>query len=106
MVEERRHVAEPDPPEVEPFREADEVAGEAIAPDVRALPDPFGIGLVAEGVVQRAAVPRAAAVALSVRADREHRLVHRLAAIGAEEVEADQLLVHVEVEAVDALLRL
>ena len=39
------------------------------------LPDPARVGLVAEGVVERAAVLRAAAVALAVGADDEQRVV-------------------------------
>ena len=62
---------------VEALRQADEVAGEAVAADVRALPDPVGLDLVAQRLVERPPVPRAARVVLAVGADEEERMARR-----------------------------
>ena len=72
------------------MRKADEVAGEAIAADVRGLPDPVGLELVGERVVERAAVARAAGVVLAVRADQQERVLDGLAC-PAGEVELEQV---------------
>src|SRR5207302_5493940 len=49
-----------DTTEVQALRQADEVAGEAVAADVARLPDPIRIELVSQGLVERAAVAGAA----------------------------------------------
>ena len=71
--EHARRVGGRDAAVVEAVREHDDVAGEAVAPDVRRLPDALRVGLVPQRVVDRPPVQRAAAVALAVRADEEQR---------------------------------
>jgi hypothetical protein len=46
--EDRSDVVPADPAVVEPFREDHEVAGEAVAADVRRLPDPVRVRLAQE----------------------------------------------------------
>ena len=75
--EQRARVAGADAPVVEAVREHDDVAGEAVAADVRRLPDAARVGLVPQRVVERPPVQRAAAVALAVRADEEERPLDR-----------------------------
>src|SRR5688500_7096425 len=74
-IQERPHVLVADPPEVETLREADDVAGEAIAADVRGLPDPRRLRLGTQALVELMAVLRAAPVTLSVRTDDEERML-------------------------------
>src|SRR5215211_3639642 len=69
------HVLVADSPEVEALREADDVAGEAVAADVRGLPDPRRLRLGAEPFVELMAVLRAAAVTLSMCADDEEGML-------------------------------
>ena len=89
---------------VDAVGEDDEVAGEAVAADVRGLPDPAVVDLLADGVVERPAELGAAAVVLAVRADEEERMVDRLA--GRREVEPDQIVVPLELEAAKLALAL
>src|SRR5918994_2824623 len=74
-IQERPHVLVADPPEVEALREADDAAGEAVAADVRGLPDPRRLRLGAQALVELMAVLRAASVTLSVRTDDEERVL-------------------------------
>ena len=87
---------------VEPMRKHDDVAREPVAADVARLPDAVEPGALAEGVVERASVSRAAAVALPVRADEEERPLDRRAGrAGCEcgrEVEATQILLMLDLE--------
>jgi hypothetical protein len=108
VLEERPDVPDADAPEVEALREADDVAGEAVAADVRRLPDRFRPARATERLVEGSPVLRAAAVALAVRADDQERLVDgdgRRAASGERggEVEVDEIVVAVELERVEAL---
>ena len=64
----------------ESVREAEEVAGEAVAADVRALPDEVA-RRGAQRVVERHAELRAALVARAVRTDEEEGLARHLAAL-------------------------
>ena len=77
VVQDPAHGFPVDAPVVEALRQADEVAGEAIAADVGHLPGPVGVELVPERLVERAAVARAAGVVLAVRADEEERVSTR-----------------------------
>ena len=97
LVEHGPGLAGPDAAEVEALRQEDDVAGEAVAADVGGLPDPVLVGLLGERLVERAAVARAAAVVLAVRADEQQRVAERLA--GRGQVEPEQVLVAVELGA-------
>jgi hypothetical protein len=85
-----------DPAVVDAVRKRDDVTGEAVAADVRRLPDPALFDLLPKRLVERAAPARAAAVVLPVRADEEERVVDRVA--GGGEVEPDELVVPLELE--------
>jgi hypothetical protein len=85
-------------------RKAHEVAGEAIAADVGALPDRLLFELLRERLEQRASVPGAARVVLAVRADEEERLLDGLP--GRGEVERAQIVVRLEGKAAELLLSL
>jgi hypothetical protein len=85
-------------------RKAHEVAGEAVAPDVRALPDRLLLELLGERLEQWASVPGAARVVLAVRADEKEWLSDRLAR--DDEVERAQVVVLLEDEAAELLLAL
>src|SRR5262249_51245534 len=87
LVEHLPRVSGTDAPEVEPLRQAHEVAGEAITPDVAALPHPIVLDLLAEGVVEHAPEPGAATVVLAVRADEQERMFERLARAREGELE-------------------
>ena len=76
-VEQRIEIVVVDAPVVEALREDDDVPREAVAADVGRLPDPGGVDLALEGVVERTPVLRTAAVALPVRADDEERMLDR-----------------------------
>ena len=93
LVEDRPGRLAVDAPVVEPFRQADEVAREPVASDVRDLPDPVGRELVAQRLVERPPVARAARIVLAVRADEEERMFDRRA---CEEVEPAEVLVGLE----------
>ena len=106
-------VGSSDAPVVEAVREHDDVAGEAVAADVRRLPHAFGVGLVPEGVVQRTPVQGAAPVPLAVRADDVERPLDRLRAgdrrrvaqgQNGREVEAEQLVLVLDLELEEPLL--
>ena len=85
-------------------RETEEVAGEAVAADVRRLPNGLLLDLLGERLEERTAVAGAARVVLAVRADEKERALERLA--GTREVERAQLLVRRERRAAQALLPL
>jgi hypothetical protein len=85
-------------------RKAHEIAGEAVAPDVGALPDRLLLELLRERLEQRASVPGAAGVVLAVRADEEERLPDRVARGG--QVERAQVVIRLEGEAAELLLAL
>ena len=85
-------------------RETEEVAGEAVAADVRRLPDGLLLDLLGERLEERPAEAGAARVVLAVRADEKERVLERLA--GTREVERAQLLVRRERRAAQALLSL
>jgi len=88
-----------DAPVVDPVGQHDEVAREAVAADVRRLPDPALLDLLADGVVEGPPVLGTAAVVLSVRADEEERMPDRLPR--GLEVEPDQVVMPVELEAAE-----
>ena len=88
-----------------PLRQRDDVAREAVLTDVTRLPHLSGWSGRAQRVVQRAAVPRAATVALPVRADDENgirdRVEGRVAAgerVGQVDVTEVVLVLHLEAE--------
>ena len=85
------HVVAVDSPVVDAVRERDEIPGEPVAADVGALPGGRLVQLFADSLPERAPVPRAAAVVLSVRADEKERLVELLG--GFERVDPAKLLV-------------
>ena len=87
---------------VDAVGEHNEVAGEAVAADVRRLPGPAVLHLLADGVVERPAELGAAAVVLAVRADEEERMVDRAA--GRREVKPDQVVVTLELDAAELAL--
>jgi hypothetical protein len=89
---------------VDAVGEHDEVAGEAVAADVRHLPDPFVLDLLAHRVVERTAELGATAVVLAVRADEEQRVLDRIS--GARELDAEKLVVPLEFEAPHGAARL
>jgi hypothetical protein len=109
VVEDRVEVLLADAAVEKPLGQDDDVAGEAVAAHVRRLPDPFGVDLPLQPVVERPPVLRAAAVALSVRADDEERVLDRDSR-GApvekrrSEVVADEVVVVVELEPIQPLL--
>src|SRR5215207_11622067 len=70
-LEHRPRLRRLDPPVVDALREDDEIAGKAVTADVRRLPGPAVLHLLAHRVVERPAVLGAAAVVLPVRADEE-----------------------------------
>jgi hypothetical protein len=111
LVEQRANLRAVDAAEVEPVREGDEVACEAVAADVRALPDAVCLRLYPQLLVDRPAVPRAAAITLPVRADDEERLAERRRGARRDqrgEVDVEQLAGVAELEPVEdplALLR-
>ena len=74
-LEHRPRLRRLDAPVVDALGEDDEVAREAVAADVRRLPGPAVLDLLAHRVVERAAVLGAAAVVLAVRADEEERVI-------------------------------
>ena len=93
LVEHRAGRLSVDPSVVEPFGEAHEVAREPVSPDVRRLPGPLGLELVAQSLEERAAVPRAARIVLPVGADEEEWVLD----LGAgSKLEATQVLVRLE----------
>ena len=101
-------VARLDAPVVERLRLDDDVAREAVAADVRRLPDPVGVHPLAQSVVDGHAVLGAAAVALPVRADDEERVVerdpgHRAARQRPGEVEPAEIVEVVDLELEEAL---
>jgi hypothetical protein len=104
LVEDPDRLFALDAPVVVAVRKADEVAGEAVAADVRALPDRLLFELLRERLEQRAPVPGAAGVVLAVRADQEERLRDRVARGG--EVERAQVVVRLERETAELLLAL
>ena len=91
-----------DAPVVDAVVEDDDVAGETVAADVRRLPHPAVLDLLAHRVVERPAELGAAAVVLAVRADEEERMVDRAA--GRREVEPDQIVVTLELDAAELAL--
>lgn len=104
LVEDPDRVLALDPAVVDAVREADEVAGEAIAADVRALPDGFLLELLRERFEQRPTVARAARVVLAVGADEKERLLDPLPR--GREVEPPQVVVGLEGGAAQLLLTL
>ena len=107
--EEGTDVLRPDATVVEAVREHDDVPGEAVSADVARLPDAAGVGLLDEGVVERPPVPRAAAVALAVRADDEERALHsalpgRRPRRARREVELAEILLMLDLELEEPLL--
>jgi hypothetical protein len=107
-VEKRAHVLVFDSSVVEPLGQADHVARKAVAADVRRLPDPSRVRLPAEAIVERSAELRAAAIALTVRADDVERMFDRYprrvaAPEGPDEVEGGQVVVPLELELEEAL---
>jgi hypothetical protein len=86
-----------DAPVVDPVGQCDEIAREAVAADMGRLPDPAVVDLLANRVVERPPVLGTAAVVLPVRADEEERMADRRAR--GLEVESDQVVVPVEVDA-------
>src|SRR5918994_3990741 len=110
-IQERPHVLVADSTEVAALRETDDVPGEAIAADVRRLPDPRRLRLGAQTLVELMAVLRAAPVTLSVRTDDEERVLDgdtRQPRVpqGRDEVQREQILVPLELEPVEALFTL
>ncbi len=95
-LDDRPSVRGLDPAVVDTVRERDDVSGEPVAPDVRRLPRPALLDLLAQRFVDRTAVPGAAAVVLAVRADEEDRVLDECA--GDPEVEPDQVVVAFELE--------
>src|SRR2546428_7360922 len=99
LVEQEPRVLAADAPEPQALGQADEIAREPVAADVRALPEPARLGLVAQRREQGAAVARAAPVVLAVRADEEERVVDRLACGVEVEVEVEEVLIAAELGA-------
>jgi hypothetical protein len=89
---------------VDAVRESDEIPGEAVAADVSRLPDPAVLDLLADGVVERSPVLRAAAVVLAVRADEQEGMGDGLA--GRRKVDREQVVVPLELEPTEAPLGL
>src|SRR6185312_9717144 len=96
LVEEQPGLLRPDATVIKPLGEDDDVSGEAVAADVRHLPDPALVGLVDEDVVERPPVPRAARVVLAVRADEEQRMLEGITELV---IEVEKLLVTGDLEA-------
>src|ERR671910_1814605 len=71
FVDERWNVVALHPPVIDAVRQEDSVPCEAIAADVRALPGPLLVELLAEGVEERSTVAGAAPIVLPVRAGEE-----------------------------------
>src|SRR5205823_3897174 len=80
------------PAEVQAFRQEDDVSGEAVAAEVRRLPDPVVLSLLLQRLVQRPPGAGAAAVVLAVGADDEERVFERLLP-AAGHVEVEQVVV-------------
>src|SRR5215211_4511236 len=70
------HIVTADTAEVDAVRQTDDVPGEAIPADVRALPYVLLLELLVQRVEEGASVARAASVVLSVCASEEERLGH------------------------------
>src|SRR4029079_913886 len=98
LVEDRAGVLAVEAAVVDALRQADEVACETVASDVRDLPGPVRIELVPERFVQRSAVAGAARVVLAVGADEEERVA---GGVAGEEVEPAQVVVGLELGAGD-----
>jgi hypothetical protein len=96
-----------EPAEVEALRQADDVAGEAVAADVARLPHPLRVGIPVQLRAQLAPEAGAARVALAVGADEHERVRERLPGRGrvaperGRHVEGEQVAVRVEHERVE-----
>src|SRR5262245_17750160 len=98
LVQDRRCTGAVEPAVVEPVWQADEVAREPISTDVRRLPQPVGVDLVRQRVVERPAVARAAGIVLAVRAYQQQRVVDELPR-STREIDTCEVLVVLEVDA-------
>ena len=77
FVHDRRNVVAVDAAVVDPLGQADQVPREPVAADVRRLPGRLLVELLAEPFEERAPVPRAAGIVLSVGAGKEEWLLDR-----------------------------
>ena len=89
---------------VDAVRKRDEIPGEAVTADVRALPRRRLIQVLAHGVPERTAVTGAAAVVLAVGAGEEQRMVDGLRAL--EGIELAKIFVGRDVESRETLVLL
>jgi hypothetical protein len=104
LVEDARSSVTRDASEVETFGQADQIAGEAVAAEVARLPDPPLVQLVAQRLVERPAVARAAGVVLAVGAHDQERMVeHRRL---AQEIEPAEIVVPLQLDPDQPLLAL
>ena len=103
-LEQRPRLRRPDAAVEDTVGQGDEVAGEPVATDVRRLPHPLLVDLLAHGGIERPAELRAATVVLPMRADEEEGVVDGVA--GACELDSEQIVVVLELEPSQLALRL
>jgi hypothetical protein len=104
VFEEIRNVLPTHSAVVDAVRKRDEISGEAVTADVRALPRRRLVQLLADRVPERTAVPSAAAVVLAVGAGEEQLVVDGLRAL--EGIEVPKIFVVRQVDSREALLPL
>lgn len=104
LVEDAWGLVPGDASEVEALGETDEVAREPVAAEMARLPDPALVQFVAQRLVQRPSVARAAGVVLAVGADDQERMVDGRRVV--QEVKPAEVVVAFELDPDQTLLSL